>query len=192
MRHSERSLAAFLLAGIVLLPSSTEARPPTGNGGNYGPQPEPTVVRPYWSGTLLRQTAATTAWFLYPGACVQRALGTWSAKSSPVADSLQPTPGFTNSAGYTDNQPDIAGGNNTIAYTRADQSLSEILWHVVDVATPAAQRPAIIAGSRSLWCGRYDANFAVKVGYPNHTFQILYFDTGTHSLAVRTATRSSS
>jgi hypothetical protein len=34
------------------------------------------------SGTLLKQTAVTTSWFLYPGACVQRALGTWSAKSS--------------------------------------------------------------------------------------------------------------
>jgi len=105
----------------------------------------------------------------------------WSAKLNPVADSLQPTAGFPNSSGYTDNQPDIGGGNNTIAYTRADQSLTEILWHVVDSSTPAAQRPAVIAGSRSLWCGKFDANSAVKVGYPSATFQILYFDTGTHA-----------
>src|SRR6266705_316015 len=134
------------------------------------------------SGTMIKQTgAASTSWFMYPGVCVQRALGTWSPKTSPVADSLQPTPGFTNSSGYTDNQPDIAGGNNTIAYTRADQSLGEILWHVVDASTPAAQRPGIINGSRSLWCGKFDTNFAVNVGYPNLTFQLLYFDTGTHS-----------
>ena len=140
------------------------------------------------SGTMLKQTAVTTAWFLYPGACVQRALGTWSAKSTPIADSLQPTTGYPESNGslgvghgnYTDNQPDIAGGNNTIAYTRNDGSLAEILWHVVDVATTSSQRPAIINGSRSLWCGKYDANWVNKVGYPNLTFQILYFDTGSH------------
>jgi len=133
------------------------------------------------SGTMIKQTAVTTSWFMYPGVCVQRALGTWSPKASAVADSLQPTPGFSNSSGYTDNQPDIAGGNNTIAYTRADQSLGEILWHVVDVAVPAGQRPSIIAGSRSLWCGKFDTNFAVTVGYPNLTFQLLYFDTGVHA-----------
>ncbi|HYR68349.1 MAG TPA: hypothetical protein VER77_00565, partial [Candidatus Dormibacteraeota bacterium] len=134
------------------------------------------------SGTMIKQTgAATTSWFMYPGVCVQRALGTWSAKSSPVADSLQPTPGFTNSSGYTDNQPDIAGNNNTIAYTRADQSLGEILWHVVNSSVPAAQRPGIIDGSNSLWCGKFDTNFAVNVGYPNLTFQLLYIDTGAHS-----------
>jgi hypothetical protein len=141
------------------------------------------------SGTLIKQTAVTTAWFMYPGACVQRALGTWSSKPNPVADSLQPTTGFPESNGslgvghgnYTDNQPDIAGGNNTIAYTRFDGSLSEILWHVVDASTPASQRPTILDGSRSLWCGKYDPSWAVKVGYPNLTFQILYMDTGVHS-----------
>jgi hypothetical protein len=134
-----------------------------------------------WSGTLLRQTAVTTSWFLYPGACVQRALGTWSAKPSPVADSLQPTAGFSNSSGYTDNQPDIAGNNNTIAYTRGDGSLNENLWHVVEVATPAGERPAIIDGSRSLWCGKFEPGSVLKVGYPNRTFQVLYIDTGTHA-----------
>jgi hypothetical protein len=133
------------------------------------------------SGTLIRQSAVTTVWYMYPGVCVDRALGTWSPKTSPVADSLQPTTGFPHSTGYTDNQPDIAGNNNTIAYTRADQSLAEILWHVVDVSVPAAQRPAILDGSRSLWCGKFDSNFLIKVGYPNLTFQILYIDTGTHS-----------
>jgi hypothetical protein len=133
------------------------------------------------SGTLLKQTAVTTSWFLYPGACVQRALGTWSAKSSPVADSLQPTAGYPNSSGYTDNQPDIPGNNNTIAYTRFDGSLPEALWHVVNVGTPAGQRPDIIDGSNSLWCGKFDGNWAVDVGYPNLTFQILYIDTGVHS-----------
>src|SRR5882762_10105718 len=49
------------------------------------------------SGTMIRQTAVTSSWFMYPGACVQRALGTWSAKLNPVADSLQPTTGFPDS-----------------------------------------------------------------------------------------------
>ncbi len=133
------------------------------------------------SGTLIKQTAVTTSWFMYPGACVERALGTWSAKLNPVADSLQPTAGFPNSAGYTDNQPDIGGGNNTIAYTRNDGSLAEILFHVVDAATTAAERPAIIDGSRSIWCGKFDNNWVVKVGYPNLTFQVLYIDTGVHA-----------
>ena len=134
------------------------------------------------SGTMIKQTgAATTSWFMYPGVCVQRALNTWVPKTSPVADSLQPTPGFTNSSGYTDNQPDIAGNNNTIAYTRADQSLGEILWHVVNVSVPASQRPSILNGSNSLWCGKFDTNFAVQVGYPNLTFQLLYIDTGAHT-----------
>jgi flagellar hook capping protein FlgD len=133
------------------------------------------------SGTLIKQTSVTTTWFMYPGACVERALGTWSPRSTPVADSLQPTAGFPNSSGYTDNQPNIAGGNNTIAYTRADFSQSEILWHVIDVGIPAAERPAIIAGSRSLWCGKFDPIWVSKVGYPNLTYQILYIDTGLHA-----------
>jgi len=135
------------------------------------------------SGTMLKQTAVTTSWFLYPGACVERALGTWSPKSSMVADSLQPTPGFPNSSGYTDNQPDIAGNNNTIAYTRFDGSLAEKLWHVTNTGVPAAERPAIISGTASLWCGKYDPNFLnpTKTGYPNLTFQILYIDTGAHA-----------
>ena len=47
------------------------------------------------------------------------------------------------------------------------------------------QRPAIINGSNSLWCGKFDANFLnpSKVGYPNLTFQILDIDTGAHSAA---------
>ena len=129
----------------------------------------------------MRRATVTTSWFLYPGACVQRALGTWSARSTPIADSLQPTTGFPNSSGYTDNQPDIAGNNNTIAYTRLDASLSEKLWHVVDASVTASQRPTIIDGSRSLWCGKFDANWVYKVGYPNMSFQILYLDTGAHS-----------
>jgi hypothetical protein len=130
------------------------------------------------SGTLIKQTAATTTWFMYPGACVQRALGTWSAKSTPTADSLQPHAGFPNSSGYTAGQP--VPGNNTIAYTREDLSLPEGLWHVVEAATPSTQRPDIIDGTRSLWCGKFDANWLVPVGYPNLTYQILYMDTGAH------------
>jgi len=140
------------------------------------------------SGTLIKQTAATTSWFLYPGACVERTLNTWVPKSTPVGDSLQATAGFPESDGslgvghgnYTPGQPDISGGDNTIAYTRSDNSLAEILFHVAQSTDPVGEFPAIIDGNRMLWCGKFDANWVVKVGYPNLTAQILYIDTGTH------------
>jgi hypothetical protein len=136
------------------------------------------------SGTMLKQTAVTTSWFLYPGACVDRATGTWSPKSFPIADSLQPTTGFPSSSGYVLHQPDFVHNDNRIAYTRYDGSLAEILWHVVNSGVPSTERPAIINGSNSLWCGKYDVNYQnpTKMGYPNLTFQILYIDTGNHTL----------
>jgi hypothetical protein len=130
------------------------------------------------SGTLIKQAAATTSWFMYPGVCVQRSLGTWAPKAFAVADSLQPHGGFPNSSGYQAGQP--IPGNNLIAYTRADLSLPEKLWNVASSATPSTQRPEIIDGTRSLWCGKFDANWLVPVGYPNITYQILYIDSGTH------------
>jgi hypothetical protein len=120
------------------------------------------------SGALIKQAQATTTWYLYPGACVDRAGGSWAPRGTPQADSLNTyTPGSTG------------------PYGALDQSLSEILWHVTDNATCTTSGtgqtcPAAISGSRSLWCGKFDANWANKVGYPNLTFQILYVDTGTH------------
>ena len=125
------------------------------------------------SGTLIKQSQATTTWFLYPGACADRqngvpgTLGTWSPRTTPQADSLN---------GY------VAG--TTGPYGTADQSLSEILWHVSDngTCTPGTNCPAALAGSRMLWCGKFDANYiSSKFGYPNLTFQFIYFDTGTHA-----------
>lgn len=147
------------------------------------------------SGTLIRQTAVTTSWFLYPGACVARTLplsnpNTWVPKLSPVADSLQNTAGFPLSTGYVDGQPNIAGGDNRIAYTRFDLSLSEILFHVVSSTTNVAQRPAnstFTGGSgNALWCGKFDpngisTNSGKTIGYPNTTYQFLYVNTGTHA-----------
>jgi hypothetical protein len=59
----------------------------------------------------------------------------------------------------------------------------EILWNVTDNATctPGSNCPPALAGSRSLWCGKYDPNYTTKYGYPNLTYQILYVDTGTHA-----------
>src|SRR5437879_2245147 len=34
------------------------------------------------SGALIKATTPTTTWFLYPGACTERASGTWKAYSS--------------------------------------------------------------------------------------------------------------
>jgi flagellar hook capping protein FlgD len=147
------------------------------------------------SGSLIKQSSVvTTTFFLYPGACVQRSLGTWAAKANAVADSLQPNGSFPNSSGYIDNQPDPA--NNLIAYTRADLSLPEKLWHVANTSDPVAQRPEMIDDTHShmLWCGKYDVNYVIgpgpagsaikaDLGYPNITYQILYIDTGNHSNA---------
>jgi|GEM_PF-3004891 len=54
------------------------------------------------------------------------------------------------------------------------------LWHVVDIGLNPVQRPAILSGSKSLWCGAYNPCWAKNVGYPNFAFEILYIDTGTH------------
>ncbi|HYQ89357.1 MAG TPA: hypothetical protein VEU09_06990, partial [Candidatus Binatia bacterium] len=130
------------------------------------PPPDGTTTLPM-SGTLIRSaTTATTTWFLYPGACADRANGTWAPRSTPQADSLNSyTPGSTG------------------PYTGLDQSLSEILWHVEDNAlcTPGTHCPAALAGTRMLWCGKFDPDAVQKVGYPNFTYQILYIDTGSHS-----------
>lgn len=55
------------------------------------------------------------------------------------------------------------------------------LWHVVDSATVFSQRPAIIGGARSLWCGKYDPCWVDSVGYPNFAYEVLYIDTGSHT-----------
>ncbi len=118
------------------------------------------------SGALIKQAQATTTWFMYPGSCVDRANNTWVPRATPQADSLN---------GY------IAG--STGPYGVADQSLSEILWHVSDnttCGTLGVNCPPAIAGTRMLWCGKFDANWVNKYGYPNLSFQILYIDTGTH------------
>ena len=115
------------------------------------------------SGALIKQSQApTTTWYLYPGACTDRAGGTWAPRSTPQADSLN---------GYTP--------GSTGPYSGFDQSLSEILWHVEDNAlcTPGTDCPAALAGTRMLWCGKFDPDAVQKVGYPNFTYQILYVDT---------------
>ncbi len=127
------------------------------------------------SGSMIKQASATTTWFLYAGACADRAAGTWVARTDIQADSLN-----TYTVG-------TQGG-----YGRSDQSLSEIQWHIVDTATPANQRPAAVGeggsdainGSRAIWCGKYDPNWVNPVGYPNLTNQILYLDLEANRAAV--------
>ena len=111
------------------------------------------------SGTIIKQAAATTSWFLYPGACTDRANNTWAARTTLQADSLN---------SYT--------VGTTGGYDRADQSLSAKLFHIVTTATPVNQRPAIPNGTGAIWGGKYDPNFVNPVGYPNLTNQILYID----------------
>jgi len=166
-----RPSAVLLLLALLPLdfvPSPTFARPPKISGGSYDAQPESSRRPGYgWSGTLsgtlIRQSTATTSWFLYPGACTERYLGTWTPKSFPVADSLNTYSEFTSGP-----------------YTAADLSLSDKQWHVVDASTPASQRPDILHGSRSIWCGKYQPGWVLPVGYSSVSYQILYIDTGTH------------
>jgi hypothetical protein len=51
------------------------------------------------------------------------------------------------------------------------------LWHIDDGSTKVGTFPLPLDGSRSLWCGETNETWVVKSGYPNLTFQILYFDT---------------
>lgn len=162
-----RSVSFLLLLFLVFASGIATARPPVVNGGYYGLTPQHQKGVSWWAGTLsgtaIRKAAVTTSWFLYPGACTDRALGSWSAKTNPVADSLN-----TYSVGTTG------------PYTVQDRSLHEILWHVADASTPASERPAILSGVRSLWCGTYNPSWVKSVGYPDVTYQILYVDTGAH------------
>jgi hypothetical protein len=130
------------------------------------PPPDGTTSQTVLSGSIVRSATATTAWFFYPGACDDRANGTWAPRSSPQADSLNTyAPGST-------------GG-----YTVTDQTQGAILWHVSDNAacTPGSTCPPALGGSRMIWCGAFDANWVLKYGYPNFAYQILYIDTGSHA-----------
>ncbi|HXF59663.1 MAG TPA: hypothetical protein VN539_07545, partial [Candidatus Saccharimonadales bacterium] len=147
-------LAASAMERIKIIP------PPPPDGTISGPG------SPSASGSLIRHVNATTTWYLYPGACVERANGTWTPRTTPQADSLNTyTPGSTGPYGVQ------------------DQSVSEILWHVTDNATctPGTNCPPALAGTRSLWCGKFDASWGNKYGYPSSTYQILYIDTGAHA-----------
>ena len=166
--RSSLPIALLAILVISLDPRPIFAKAPNISGGNYDTQPKASrYPGPWWSGTLsgtmIRASATTTRWYLYPGACADRALGSWAPKTSPVADSLNSYADFS-----------------TDTYTTGDQSLSEHLWHVADTLTATSQRPTILDGNRSLWCGTYNPAWVLPVGYPNVTYQILYIDTGTH------------
>lgn len=118
---------------------------------------------PAVSGSLVHAASATTSWYLYPGACTDRANNTWVPFGSPVADSLN-----TYAAGTTG------------PYTLEDQTSQPTLWHVSDGTCSPGTCPPVIGGSRMLWCGQFDPGWTVPYGYPNFTYQILYIDTGSH------------
>ena len=163
------------LAGDYDLPKVSEPAPMTNRTGRIGAMArgDEGSYKASLSGTLIKQAQVTSTWFLYPGACQDRqngtppGPGTWVAKSAIVADSLD--------------SYDPATQNQ--AYGVLDGSLKERLWHITDGSdSPDIGAGLVIAGSRSLWCGKYDANWIVKSGYPNLTFQILYIDTDVIAL----------
>ena len=116
-------------------PKASEAIPLDNRGGVW--QTRTGASQGSLSGSLIKSSsAATTTWYLYPGACVDRAASTWAPRTSPQADSLN---------GYTP--------GSTGPYGVEDQSLSEILWHVSDNATCGTlgvNCPAALSGSRML------------------------------------------
>jgi hypothetical protein len=149
-------------------PPAKEYQPLDGRSGPVGASAMGGNSKMTLSGTTLKASAVdVTQWFMYPGACQDRAgggpPGPWTPKTTAVADSLDT---------YNTADPPPQG-----AYSRVDLSLKESLWN-----TPAASgtTPAIPVGTRALWCGKFEPNFVVDVGYPNQTFQILYIDTGAH------------
>jgi len=175
-RRCTLASASFLLAALVFSPQALAKGPIVSATGPDSPK---SGTGQTLSGTLLKRTNATSSWFLYPGACSDRAGGTWVARSTPQADSLN-----TYSVGSL-------GG-----YSREDLSSGEKLFRIVEATTPANQRPAIPTGTRALWCGKYDPNWVVPVGYPNVTSQILYIDlesdrvpinsnTGTYTITMK-------
>ena len=123
-------------------------------------------LSPSASGSIVRAATATTTWYLYPGACIDRANGTWTPRSTPVADSLN---------GYSE--------GTSGPYGIEDQTAQEILWHVSDnfSCTPGTTCPPALVGDRMIWCGKFDPVWIVKYGYPSFTYQILYIDTGPHA-----------
>ena len=117
-----------------------------------------------FSGSVIRRATQTKTYYLYPGACLDRASGTWAPRPSPVADSLN---------SY---QVGTRGG-----YTTVDRTAVGSLWHIIDSSIPPSQRPSIIDQNYSLWCGTYDDTWGKSVGYPNNAFSVLYINTGTHA-----------
>jgi len=104
MRKTLFALLGIVAVGLWALPAFAAPAPgglPSDGPSKVRPEPVPLENRAgpigdmargqsgyqgTLSGTLIKQSAVTTSWFLYPGACVDRALGTWAAKLTPVAD----------------------------------------------------------------------------------------------------------
>ncbi|HSQ60393.1 MAG TPA: T9SS type A sorting domain-containing protein [Acidobacteriota bacterium] len=124
------------------------------------PKREPSALTTL-SGSFIRQATQTKTYYLYPGACLDRASGMWAPRSSPVADSLN---------GY--------GIGTRGGYTSVDRTAVGSLWHIIDSSIPATERPPILFGNYSLWCGTYDDAWGNSVGYPNNALSVLYINTG--------------
>ena len=146
-------------------PPATEYQPLDGLSGKVGALVKGGNSQTTLSGTALKASNVETRWYMYPGACQQRAAGTWAPRTTAQADSL-----------------DSYSVGTMGAYTKVDLSLKESIWNTpTGPAGGSATTPPIPLGSRAIWCGKFEPNFVVDVGYPNQTFQILYVDTGTHT-----------
>lgn len=169
------SWAVPALAGVAISdpPKASAPIPLENRAGAIGAMAKSgTNYQATLSGTLIKQASATTTWFLYPGACTDRANNTWVAKTAIQADSLN---------SYTVGSQ---GG-----YGREDQSLSEKLFHIVaasDIHGPGAAGG--VNGTNAIWGGKYDANWVNPIGYPNVTNQIIYFDLESNRVPAPGAT----
>src|SRR5512143_2380427 len=78
------------LAGVSLTgpPKASEPIPLENRAGAIGAMAKSGNFQATLSGTLIKQASATTSWFLYPGACNDRAGGTWVPRTAQQADSI--------------------------------------------------------------------------------------------------------
>ena len=176
MRRTLMAMLGLVAIGVWAFPAVagvTSNQPPVAEFVPQEGRPSTANGKTILSGTLLKAPAVdVTTWFMYPGACQDRAgggpPGPWAPKPTAVADSLD---------SYNLGDPPPQG-----AYSRVDLSLKESIWNTpTGPAGGSATTPPIPVGTRALWCGKYEPNFTVDVGYPNQTFQILYIDTGAHA-----------
>src|SRR5436309_2747053 len=74
---------SFLSPSWAAAAERIKLAPPIGDSGGGTLTTTPAIA-----GTIVRSANATTVWYLYPGACTHRANGTWTPRTTPLADPI--------------------------------------------------------------------------------------------------------